>query len=358
MRIVVHIDMDAFFASVEERDNRRLAGKPIAVGADPKEGKGRGVVSTANYAARAYGIHSALPISKAWRLSEEARKRGEMPVVFVSPRMRVYEEVSARIRTLVMKRFSAIEQASIDEFYADASVYENFSAVEEACKALQAEIVKKEKLTCSIGIGPNKLIAKIASDRKKPQGLTVVPPDAVLGFLEPLSVRVIPGIGPKTENILQSRKIRSIGELRKLSEDQLVKQFGKHGRDMHARARGEDEAAVEEDREARSVGEQETFEEDVSAPETIVYALQRISMDVFRRLIKDGFKGCHTVVLIVRFDDFTTVNRSHTVKEPFMRESDIRFIALQLVAPFFDKRENPQGKRFRLIGVRLEKLVR
>src|SRR6266550_1571766 len=163
MRIIVHVDMDAFYAAVEERYNPALLGVPVAVGADPKEGKGRGVITTANYLARKYGIHSALPIARAWRLAEAARRRGEPATVFIRPNFPLYREVSSRIMQIFEGSADAFEEASIDEAYLDVSSSENFAGAVEQMTKLKAEIREKEGLRCSFGMGPNKLIAKIAS---------------------------------------------------------------------------------------------------------------------------------------------------------------------------------------------------
>ena len=168
MRIVTHIDMDAFYAAVEERLNPALRDFPVVVGADPKEGKGRGVVTTANYRARRFGVRSALPISRAWRLAEAARRRGERATVFIQPNMPVYRAVSGRIMKILQDHGDAFEEASIDEAYLDLSSLENFRAAREVVTRLKQEIHDREGLGCSVGIGPNKLIAKIASDGKNP----------------------------------------------------------------------------------------------------------------------------------------------------------------------------------------------
>jgi nucleotidyltransferase/DNA polymerase involved in DNA repair len=205
MKIIAHLDMDAFFAAIEERDHPELAGVPLVVGAAPAAGKGRGVVSTANYAARKYGIHSAMPISQAWRRSEAAKSRGEPGVVFLTPNFPRYQEASRHIMELVRQYASLVEESSIDEAYLDLSFCTSFSQAAEICRRLKADIKAQVQLTASMGIGPNKLIAKIASDFQKPDGLTVVTEAAAEAFLEPLPVRQIPGIGPKTEQRLAAR---------------------------------------------------------------------------------------------------------------------------------------------------------
>jgi len=223
MRIIAHIDMDAFYAAVEERYHPELRGRPVVVGADPKGGKGRGVVTAANYAARKYGIRSALPISRAWRLAEVARKRGEAEAVFVRGDRSLYREVSNRIMAIVAQGADAFEEASIDEAYLDLSALGQMERAEAHAMVLKTEVVAREGLTCSVGIGPNKLVAKIASDFKKPDGLTVVRPEAVQAFLDPLRIRVIPGVGPKTEAFLHGKGIRTVAELHNIKPVRLTK---------------------------------------------------------------------------------------------------------------------------------------
>lgn len=192
------------------------------VGADPKEGHGRGVVTAASYAARRYGIRSALPISRAWRLAEAARRRGEPETIFVRDDLALYREVSARIITIVAAVGDAIQKTSVDEAYLELSSLGSFDAAIERARDLKAEILSQEGLTASVGIGPNKLVAKIASDFQKPDGLTVVRPDEVQAFLDPMGIRVIPGIGPKTARFLHERHIRTVADLRTVEQAQLA----------------------------------------------------------------------------------------------------------------------------------------
>src|SRR5215467_10493907 len=237
VRIVAHVDMDAFYAAVEERCHPELRGRPVVVGADPKGGRGRGVVTAANYAARKYGIRSALPISRAWRLAKLARRKGEPEAVFVRGDRSLYREVSGRIMAIIARGADAFEEASIDEAYVDLSSLGGMREAEAHARRLKGEILAQEGLTCSIGIGPNKLVAKIASDFQKPDGLTVVTADEVQIFLDALPIRVIPGIGPKTEALLQQAGIRTVAELRGLELATLRERFGKWGHDLYDRAR-------------------------------------------------------------------------------------------------------------------------
>jgi DNA polymerase IV (DinB-like DNA polymerase) len=358
MRIVGHLDMDAFFAAIEERDNPSLRGLPIVVGADPRAGKGRGVVSTANYKAREYGIHSALPISKAWRLSEAARKRGNPAVTFLPVRMERYAEVSAHVMETLRRFVLVVEQASIDEAYFDLSSCESYTVAEDVCRRVKKAIRDEEGLTASVGVGPNKLIAKIASGMSKPDGLTTVREEDVLSFLSPLPVRTIPGIGPKTEAQLARIGVNTIKDIRRFSREEFRAMFGKRGSDLYEKAHGRDESPVEETYEVKSIGEQETFERDTRDSEFLVERLRAICRDVMGRLAAEGCTHFRTVVLTVRFADFETKSRSHTLSSPTSDPIVLEEEARKLFLPFLDERENPQGKLIRLLGVRVEKLER
>jgi nucleotidyltransferase/DNA polymerase involved in DNA repair len=358
MRIIAHLDMDAFFAAVEERDNPRLQGLPIAVGADPRQGAGRGVVATANYKAREYGLRSALPISQAWRLSEAARRRGQPTVVFLPPRFDRYVEESEKIVSIVGANVSLIERAGLDEMYLDLSAAGSYERAAEISRKIKAEIREKERLTASIGIGPNKLIAKIASDMKKPDGLTMIKEEDAEKSLVPLSVRKLPGIGPKTEIMLNRLGIRTIAELRGLSLDRLEELMGKWGRDLYEMARGRDDSPVEESGEVKSISEQETFLEDTSDAEFLVSKLKEMAVSLEGKLRDEGFEGFRTVGLVVRFADFETKNKAFTLKNPIRTAGEMFTVALRLLLPFLDRRMNPRLKKIRLLGLRMEKLVR
>jgi len=376
--------MDAFFASIEERDNPRLRGRPIVVGADPKGGVGRGVVSTANYAARKYGIRSALPISTAWRYAEEARRKGLPAVAFLSVNMEKYVEVSRRIMEIVRHYSPHIEQASVDEAYFDlaeavqkefltdqenpAALFSNSRELENkaadfyelarrVAEEIKTEIKEKENLTASVGIGPNKLIAKIASDRQKPDGLTVVREEAAEKFLEPLPIRVIPGVGPKTEERFRKLGVRTVGDAKKFSAEELHEMLGsKWGSELYDKLRGRDESPLIEEWEAKSVGEQATFERDTHDAPFLRKELMALADGVFARFHEGGFKSFRGVTITVRFADFATKTRSTTLEKPVASLAELQFAALWLFMPFLDRRENPERKAFRLLGVRLEKL--
>jgi DNA polymerase IV (archaeal DinB-like DNA polymerase) len=371
MRIIGHLDMDAFFASIEERDNPRLAGRPIVVGADPENGRARGVVSTANYAARAYGIRSALPISKAWAFSEAAKKKGLPPAVFMGVNMQKYAEVSSRVIAILEKYSPTVEQASVDEAYFDMSSAGSYEKAREVARAMKKEIKNKERLTASVGIGPNKLIAKIASDCEKPDGLTVVQEDDAENFLAPLGIRVIPGVGPKSEEQFKKLGIKTVGDARRLSREQLTEMMGKWGSELYEKLRGRSDSPLVTEYIAKSIGRHETFAHDVPPGEKLAdrkfleKALAELAEDVWLNFRSDTARGDHStfrkVTITVRFADFKTVTRTTTLAEPVAaadpKASEIlRFQALRLFMPFLDRRENPGRKSLRLLGVRVEDL--
>ncbi len=403
MRIIAHLDMDAFFASIEERDNVRFAGRPIVVGSDPEGGKGRGVVSTANYAARTYGIRSALPISTAWKFSEAARKKGLPPAVFMEVNMRKYSAVSQEIMDIVRANVRPnaegivlVEQASVDEAYFDLSFAGSYEKAEHIARKIKSEIKTKERLTASVGIGPNKLIAKIASDRQKPDGLTVVHEKDVEAFLEPLNLRVIPGVGPKSEALFVKKGIRTVRDAKRLTKAELTKMMGKWGAELYEKLRGRSDSEIVLDGVQKSIGEQTTFDVDVPVNgklkdrKLLEAALEKLAADVHRRLrreIADGapYKAFRSIGITVRFADFETKTRIVTLKDPvpavhvagqglFDAETPvvamaadaavsaaalkvIQFQALRLFMPFLDRRENPSHKAVRLLGVKVERFV-
>jgi nucleotidyltransferase/DNA polymerase involved in DNA repair len=351
MRIIGHLDMDAFFAAIEERDHPELKGRPVVVGADPAGGQ-----STANYPARVYGIHSAMPISRAWQLAEAARRRGRPGTAFVQGNYRRYAEVSQGIMALLRRHAPVVEPAGIDEAYFDLSFTGAYDQAAALARQIKAEILGQERLTASIGIGPNKMVAKIASDFHKPDGLTLVTQAEAEDFLAPLAVRKIPGIGPKTEQTLARLGITTVQDLKRFTPEELYEKFGKWGPELYERIRGRHDSPLVTEWERKSVGEQETFAQDTRDLEFIFQRLWALGREVHRRLLAEGFQTFRTVVVTVRFADFDTYSRSHTLGEPAASLRLLTFEAMKLLMPFLDRRENPRGKLIRLIGVRVEKL--
>ncbi|MFA5877987.1 MAG: DNA polymerase IV [Candidatus Staskawiczbacteria bacterium] len=357
-RIIAHLDMDAFFASLEEVATPGFKDKPIAVGADPEEGRGRGVVSTANYKARAYGIHSALPISTAWRISQTEKAKGNPEVIFVTTNFEMYEKASENVFNIIKKYSGEVEPASIDEFYFDLSFAKTFSKAEKTCKKIKAEIRKKEKVTCSIGIGPNKLVAKIAAGINKPDGILAILPKKVESFLDPLPIRKIPGIGPKTADIFYNGNVQTIKDLKKFSKEELIETLGKCGEDIYYKSRGVDDSLIVQDREVKSIGEQITFEQDTLQALFLIGEFEKIRRNVFKRFRESGFDCFKTITIVVRFADFETKTSSKSFKKEIKVEDNKIFEieTLKLILPFLDQRSNPRGKLIRLIGVRIENL--
>ena len=354
MAIIAHLDMDAFFASVEERENPRFRGVPLVVGSDPQ--LGRGVVSTANYPARRYGIHSAMSIKEAWRRSELAGYQGQPKVIFLPVNMRHYEVISKKIFAIVQSYSPRLESASIDECYFDLTATGSFARAEKIAQKIKTEIKNKEQLSCSIGIAPNKLVAKIATGQNKPAGLTLVQPAELESFLAPLLVRELPGVGPKLENQLAKLKIKTIQDLRALSEATLYDQFGEHGISLYEKARGQGETELAEEWTAKSIGEQETLPADTLELNLLFTSLERMAETIVKQLRASGFTSFRTLVLIVRLADFKTYNCSRTLATATNQSKILRQEALKLLLPFLDRRKNSALKPIRLIGLRVEKL--
>ena len=253
-RIILHVDMDAFFAAVEMREHPEIRGCPVIVGADPKDGKGRGVVSTASYEARIFGVHSAMPISKAFELCPGG--------VFVRPHFDLYVQASRDVMEIAKSAAERFEQVSIDEAYLDISMTRDYTSARATAVALKEAIRNKTGLTCSIGVAPSKVVAKIASDYRKPDGLTVVEPGCVSGFLSPLPVGKIPGVGRKSRGTLHQLGVRTIGDLSRIDVQELIALFGKWGAVIHDLSLGTDDREVRQEEGYKSISREITFEND------------------------------------------------------------------------------------------------
>jgi len=312
----------------------------VIVGADPKGGKGRGVVSTANYEARKYGIHSALPISKAYELCPTA--------IFLPVNMELYQKVSEKIMEIIKKYSKIWEIVSLDEAYLDISFLKNYQKAENLAKKLKKEIYEKEKLTSTIGIGPNKLIAKMAAEKAKPNGLLMIKLNQVKSFLEPLDIEELPGIGPKTAEVLRNLKINKIKELKKISKAKLKEMFGIVGETIYERARGIDEEQVSPEEIIKSIGQEHTFEKDTRDPEIIFATFEKIIKNVYQELIENKFYF-KTLTVICRFRGFETHTKSKTLREPTQNLKILKKEAKKLLLKFLI--ESP--KLIRLIGLRI-----
>ncbi|MBM4054852.1 MAG: DNA polymerase IV [Planctomycetes bacterium] len=339
MRRILHIDMDAFFAAVEQKRHPALKGKPLVIGGsgDPTQ---RGVVSTASYEARKFGIHSAMPLRTAYKLCPHA--------VFLPVYYQEYSRVSQIIKRILQKICPVMEDVGIDEAFLDISQIKKPG--EEIAREIKEEIKKQTNLTCSIGIAPNKLLAKIASDMQKPDGFTIISEDDVEKRIWPLSVRKLWGVGPKTETALKAMGIDTIGKLASQPLDTLVGTFGKsYGHHLYEASHGIDESPFVTHREPKSASRETTFQTDVSNWQEIARTLARLTKEVAIDLRRTRHKG-KTVTVKVRFSDFETHTRAKTLKTPTHSEEEIRIAAFDCLGRFELK------KKVRLIGVRIGRL--
>ncbi len=343
MRIIMHVDLDAFFAAVEERRKPELKGRPVVVGADPKEGRGRGVVSTANYESRRYGIRSGMPIARAYRLCPNA--------VFLPVDFAEYERVSDKVMRILRNYAEKFEQVSVDEAFLDVSGRtKDFDEAKKIGEKIQREVMEKEGLSCSIGIGPNKLVAKIASRHEKPGGITVVESKRVKAFLSRLKPSELWGIGPKTEAGLAELGIKTVGELAEADPQMLLEKFGSLGPQYRLMAQGIDESPVAEEWEVKSVGREHTFEKDVEEPEVVYAALNKLASRVCGELEETGF-WYKTITIKIRFHDFETHTHSKSLPRSTGECRFLEEVGAELLGPFLG------GKKIRLIGLRASGLV-
>ncbi len=338
-RRIFHIDMDAFFAAVEERRNPALKGKPVVIGGggDPSR---RGVVSTANYEARKYGIHSAMPLRTAYKLYPQA--------VFLPVDYEAYSAVSRKVKEVLRSIAPVMEDVGIDEAFLDVSgLPESDEAIAERIKA---GISEKTGLTCSIGISSNKLLAKIASDMQKPDGLTILRLEDVAGKLWPLPIRKLYGVGPKTEAHLQKMGVPTIGQLAALPLDRLVEEFGKsYGGYLYEASRGIDDSPLVTYWEPKSISRETTFQEDLNEWQAIARTLADLTREVVADMKHQGYRA-KTVTIKIRFSNFQTVTRAKTLGCFTEKESQIREAAFACL-----KRVDTK-KLIRLVGVRVSNL--
>ncbi len=333
---IIHIDMDAFYASVEQRDNPELRGKPIAAGYSGK----RGVVATASYEARKFGIHSAMPSVTAMRLCPQ--------LIFVPPRFDVYRELSRQIHEIFAKYSDFVEPLSLDEAYLD--VTENKQGIDTAwntAKAIRAEIFEKTGLTASAGISYNKFLAKTSSSKRKPNGQFAVTPDMGETFMETLPVKKFYGVGPVTARKMQELGIETGADLKRWSLEDLKKQFGKVGGWYYDIVRGNDNRIVNPHRERKSSSSETTFAEDLVDQDSIESGILAMANDVWQWCEKTGMRG-RTVTVKIKWGDFTRSTRSRSAKEPIVASEQFQQLALDLLRSVF-----PLQKGIRLVGVGL-----
>ena len=330
--------MDAFYAAVEQRDRPELLGKAVIIGADPKGGHGRGVVSTASYEARRFGVGSAMPISKAWKLCPQG--------VFLYPDMDKYAAVSKEVMAILRRFTDVVEPVSIDEAFLDVTHSRRaFGDGERIGRALKDAVRAETRLTASVGVATSKLVAKVASDIRKPDGLVVVPPGEEAPFLAPLPVRRLWGVGPKMEEQLARLGVVTIGDLARVSEEKLERRFGTHGHDLVKLARGEDDRAVlAETAEARSLGAEHTYDEDTDDRARLRTTLMELADTVARRLRGHGLQG-RTVTLKYRDETFHTVTRAETQTRGLDSSNALFAVAFRLFAAVH------ASSKVRLLGI-------
>lgn len=340
-KVIAHVDMDAFFAAIEQRDRPELRGRPVVVGALPGE---RGVVSTCSYEARKFGIRSAMPVARAVKLCPHA--------IFLRPDFSRYSDASRNLRTVLQDFSPLVEMSSIDEAHLDLTGTQSlFGAPTQVARRLKATIKDTLGLTASVGIGPNRLIAKIASDFRKPDGLTIVTPERVEEFLAPLDVGRIPGIGRQTVDRLAKMRILTVRDLRTWNEIALTKRFGASMGAMLARkAAGRSSDVVGSREERKSVSKERTFQHDLTDAAELRRVLLRLSCDVARILRREGVAG-RTVHLKIRLEGFETHTVSHTALSPVWEDQRLFHLAWDLYAgsAWF-------GRPVRLIGVGVSEL--
>jgi len=340
MRRILHIDMDAFFAAVEEKRDPSLKGKPVVIGGmgDPTK---RGVVSTANYEARKFGIHSAMPLRTAYKLCPKA--------VFLPVDDEAYMAASHRFKSVLLSITTIMEDVGIDEAFLDIS--DETDSNETLAERIKAGIFKETGLTCSIGIAPNKLLAKIASDMQKPNGLTVLTTDDIEGRLWHMQIGKLYGIGPKTEEHLKAMNIATIGQLVSSSVEILVQRFGpSYGCYLHEAARGIDDSPLVTHWEPKSFSRETTFQEDVKNWQIIAKTIADLTKNVVSDLSRKGYSA-RSITLKIRYSDFRTITRACSAHEAVEKEDEIRRLAFSCL-----KRVDLMGKRVRLVGVRVGNL--
>jgi len=340
-RRIIHIDLDAFFASVEELLNPEIAGQPIIVGGGPGR---RGVVASASYAARAYGVRSAMPTAQALRLCPQA--------ILIPADPERYSEISDRVMALLEEYTPLVEKFSIDEAFLDVTGCERlWGAAEEIARTIQRRVKEEVGLSSSLGVAANKLLAKTASEEGKPGGLVVVSPGQEAAFLAPLPVERLWGVGPATAQRLHAFGVETIGELTHLPLDLLEREFGALGRVLYRHARGRDDSLLISHREPKSIGHEHTFARDLTTIREVQPHLLELSEKVGRRLRGHKMRG-RTIAVKIRYSDFTTLTRSATLPRPTDLDQVIYHQAVEIL-----RREWRPGMRLRLVGVRISNLT-
>lgn len=342
-RLILHLDMDAFFAAVEQLDHPAYRGKPVVVGADPKGGTGRGVVATASYEARRYGIHSAMPISQAYRRCPQA--------VFASPRFARYAEISRQVMGILHDFSPQMLQISIDEAFIDITQTARFhGGGRKLAEKLKSRIRGETGLTASVGMAPNMFVAKVASDLQKPDGLTICDSGKEKEFLAPLPIKKLWGVGPKTEARLHELGFSTIGQIAQCSQHLLAEKLGKWGAHLWELANGIDNRPVEDWGPRKSISQERTYDNDVADPEIVEKTLWKLADDLSADMRGAGLKG-RVLTLKIRLEDFQTFTRQRKLADYTNDAALMREIALEIFRKF-----DRQEKKVRLIGIGMSQL--
>ena len=340
-RKIIHVDMDAFFAAVEIRDHPEYKGKPLIVGGSPNS---RGVVSTCSYEARKYGIHSAMPSAKAYKLCPQA--------IFVHGRFDAYREASDQIRKIFFEYTDLVQPVSIDEAYLDVtSNKKNIRSATHIAREIKQKIFEKTKLTASAGVSYNKFLAKIGSDMDKPDGLVVIPPEKAAEILENLPIRKFHGIGKAGEKNMKKIGIKTGADLKKWSLKDLIKHFGKMGSHYYYIVRGIDNSEVTTDRIRKSLGTERTFVEDLNDKVKLLEFLEKSADKISSKMKKEKFRA-RTLTLKIKFANFDVITKSKTLTSGFDDFQIIRNYAQELLLENFNER-----RKIRLLGISVSNLV-
>jgi len=341
---ILHCDLDCFFAAVEERDNPKYIGEPIIVGADPKDGKGRGVVSTCNYEARRFGLHSAMPISQAYKRCPHG--------IYLHPNFDKYHKASKEVMEIVTSFSDVFQQVSIDEAYIDVSdKCINYKEVRDLAEKLKDEVQKKVGITISIGCASTKSIAKIASDCNKPNGITVVEPAKIKLFLKDLDITRIPGIGKKLKLYYNKKGINTIGDIINTPRHKMIQLFGKNGEWIWKIAMGFDDREVKEFHgDKKSISKERTFYEDTDDFKVILTKIEELNNKIHKKVIKNKI-FYRTVTLKIRLEGFLTYTRSKSFAHHIQDKNKVLRVIVDLLNQF-----SIMNKKVRLIGIKLSNI--
>ncbi|MFX1328710.1 MAG: DNA polymerase IV [Promethearchaeota archaeon] len=345
-RLILHCDLDCFFAAVEMRDNPQYKGKPVIIGADPKEGKGRGVISTCNYEARKYGLHSAMPISQAYKRCPHG--------FYLKPDVKKYAKVSKEVMEILKTYSNEFQIIGIDEAYLDLTrITNDYNQAEKIAKEIQREIFEKMGVTISIGISHTKSLAKIASDENKPNGITLVKPENINSFLKDMDITRIPGIGKKSKVYFYKKGIKKIGDILNTPLNKMIELFGKHGKWIWKIVNGLDNRKVKEFHEERkSISAERTFYSDTDNFNEILTRLEEINKRIHNSVLKNHI-SYKTITLKIRFEGYQTFTRSKTLGYHIKNSNMVMKIILDLFNEFSNNK-----KKVRLVGIKLSNFER